>query len=214
LNAGSAVLVVSAHPDDAEIGMGGTIAKLIQNGLDVVSVVLTDGRRSPNPAQIPVEKLISMRMEEARNAARILGISNVIFLGLNDLREPANITHASEQFKSIVEERSPSAVFALHPQLDRHPTHQTCGEIVRQAVPSGLPVWAYEVWGLFPNWDDFEDISNQIETKIAAIREHRSQIAVIPYEAGVRGLNRWRAVFADPSEQKPACAYAEVFLKL
>jgi len=42
------VLVISAHPDDMEIGMGGTVAKLSASGCSIISVVLTDGR-SPNP---------------------------------------------------------------------------------------------------------------------------------------------------------------------
>jgi LmbE family N-acetylglucosaminyl deacetylase len=214
LNRDSTVLVVSAHPDDAEIGMGGTIAKLIGKGMRVISVVLTDGRRSPNPGHTPIDTLIHMRMEEARSAANVLHITNVLFFGLEDLQEVANIRRASKQFKSVLEAHSPAAVFALHPQLDRHATHRKSGELVRNAVPSSLPLWAYEVWGLFPRWDAFEDISDQMEAKIASIREHKSQIAIIPYDAGVRGLNRWRAVFADPAEQQPACTYAEVFLRL
>ncbi|HSL02768.1 MAG TPA: hypothetical protein VK901_04430 [Nitrospiraceae bacterium] len=40
--------------------------------------------------------------------------------------------------------------------------------------------------------------------KMAAIAEHRSQVATIPYGEGVLGLNRWRAVFADPNASVPA----------
>jgi LmbE family N-acetylglucosaminyl deacetylase len=60
-------------------------------------------------------------------------------------------------------------------------------------------VWGYEVWGLFPEWNRFEDISDQIGKKLAAIDEHKSQIAAIPYADGIAGLNRWRAVFAGPT---------------
>jgi hypothetical protein len=50
-----------------------------------------------------------------------------------------------------------------------------------------------------------------VAKKMLAIAEHRSQVATIPYGEGVLGLNRWRAVFADPKASAPAGAYAEVF---
>ena len=50
--------------------------------------------------------------------------------------------------------------------------------------------------------------------KKLAIEEYRSQVATIPYGEGVLGLNRWRAVYADPMEKSPAGTYAEVFLRV
>jgi hypothetical protein len=49
---------------------------------------------------------------------------------------------------------------------------------------------------------------------MAAIAEHQSQVATIPYGEGVLGLNRWRAVFADPKVSAPAGMYAEVFRRI
>jgi len=53
-----------------------------------------------------------------------------------------------------------------------------------------------------------------VEKKKLAIAEHRSQVSVIPYGDGMLGLNRWRAVYADPMEASPAGNYAEVFLRV
>ena len=53
-----------------------------------------------------------------------------------------------------------------------------------------------------------------MEKKKLAIEEYRSQVEPIPYGDGVIGLNRWRAVFADPMEAAPAGTYAEVFLRV
>ena len=75
-------------------------------------------------------------------------------------------------------------------------------------------VWAYEVWGLFAKWDRLEYIDAYVEKKRLALAEYRSQVATIPYGEGVIGLNRWRAVFADPREAAPAGSYAEVFLRV
>ena len=50
--------------------------------------------------------------------------------------------------------------------------------------------------------------------KKLAIEEYRSQVETIPYGEGVIGLNRWRAVFADPMEAAPAGVYAEAFLRV
>jgi hypothetical protein len=52
-----------------------------------------------------------------------------------------------------------------------------------------------------------------VEKKRLAIAEYRSQVATIPYAEGILGLNRWRAVFADPMADAPAGTYAEVFLR-
>jgi hypothetical protein len=80
-------------------------------------------------------------------------------------------------------------------------------------TPSG-GVWAYEVWGPFAKWDRLEYIDAYMEKKRLAIAEHRSQVATIPYGEGVLGLNRWRAVFADPRADAPVGTHAEVFLRV
>lgn len=208
------MLVISAHPDDAEIGMGGTIAKLAASGALVTSIVLTDGRRSPNPNKIPIDVLIQKRMTEAKSAAHLLGISETIFLQLPDLKSAENRRRALKGLQAQINRRAPSEIFTLHPDLDRHETHRICGELTREAVKGAISLWAYEVWGLFARWDRFEDITSYLKTKLVAIRAHESQTMTIPYDEGVRGLNRWRAVFAEPSEQAAPCEFAEVFLKL
>jgi hypothetical protein len=60
-------------------------------------------------------------------------------------------------------------------------------------------------------WARIEYIDRYVAKKMLALAEHRSQVATIPYGEGVLGLNRRRAVFADPKAGAPAGAYAEVF---
>lgn len=210
------VLVVSAHPDDMEIGMGGTIAKLVASGCSIVSVVLTDGRRSPNPFSMNQDEMAKLRTEESKRAAKILGIQRTIFFDLESLAQESR-EDATRKLTEVIISVMPEEIFTLHPELDRHPTHRLAGKISIDALKQTnlqSTIWAYEVWGLFHSWDRFEDISDQIGIKLKAIAEHQSQLAAIPYAEGISGLNRWRAVFADPKQEKVAGTFAEVFLKL
>jgi len=211
------ILLVSAHPDDMEIGMGGMAAKLAAAGSELRSVVITDGRRSPDPAAVGPEKMAEIRKAEGEKAAGVLGIGESKFLGFESIASEDMIPKAVEKMIEVISSFNPDEIYTLHPELDRHPSHRAAGKASVGAVEQlglNIPVWAYEVWGLFADWDRFEDISEQIETKLAAVNEHRSQIAAIDYTDGIAGLNRWRAVFADPHQEKSPAKYAEVFIKL
>jgi len=211
------ILLISAHPDDMEIGMGGTAAKLAQEGHSIVSIVITDGRRSPDPDSIGQDEMAKLRKVEGERACAALGISETQFFGFETIATKETRGDATRQLIEVVNKFEPDEVFTLHPELDRHASHRSAGTITVEAVRkanSKAELWAYEVWGLFPSWDRFEDISDQLETKIAAIKEHRSQIAAVQYEEGIEGLNRWRAVFADPHQEKSPAKYAEVFIRL
>jgi N-acetylglucosamine malate deacetylase 1 len=211
------ILLVSAHPDDMEIGMGGTAAKLAEAGHSIVSVVITDGRRSPDPDSFGPDEMARLRKDEGEKACALLGISETQFFGFESIAADEERTGATQQLMEVVDGFRPDEVFTLHPELDRHPSHRSAGAITVNAVRkanSKADLWAYEVWGLFPSWDRFEDISDQLETKLAAVKEHRSQIAAVQYDEGIEGLNRWRAVFADPHQENSPAEYAEVFIRL
>jgi LmbE family N-acetylglucosaminyl deacetylase len=212
------VLVVSAHPDDMEIGMGGTVAKLCETHV-ITSVVVTDGGRASNPFGWTEQRMAAVRREEALSAARILGVKEVLFCDQPDAAEEINHATVKRRLSEIIDRLRPTAVYTLHKELDRHPAHRLVGKLVGESlvetglVPNG-GVWAYEVWGLFTVWDRLEYIDHYIAKKLLAISEHRSQIATIPYGEGVLGLNRWRAIFADPWAKAPSGAYAEAFVQL
>jgi N-acetylglucosamine malate deacetylase 1 len=213
------ILMISAHPDDMEIGMGGTAAKLAESGSILTSVVLTDGRRSANPFALTPEALATRRKEEAQKAANILGINQVLFCNLPELKSTQYYDSAKKQMTEIIEQSSPDEIYILHPDLDRHASHQLAGKVSLEALrkssnKKNITVWAYEVWGLFNRWDRFEDISSVVGKKLQAISEHRSQVACVPYAEGVTGLNRWRAIFADPQQETINAAFAEVFIRL
>ena len=211
------ILLVSAHPDDMEIGMGGTAAKLVQAGHSLMSVVITDGRRSPDPDGIGHDAMAQLRKQEGEKACGVLGIAETNFFGFESLSTDDVIERATSKLVDVIDKFQPDEVYTLHPELDRHSSHRAAAKITVSALErsnNNADLWAYEVWGLFPRWDRLEDISDQLETKLAAIREHRSQTAAIQYDEGIAGLNRWRGVFADPHQQQSPATYAEVFIKL
>lgn len=212
------VLLVSAHPDDMEIGMGGTVAKMADAGHSIVSLVITDGRRAPDPFSIGPEKMAATRKEESENAAGVLGIGETKFFGFESVVSEESRVEATKKMIEVIDSFDPEEIFTLHPDLDRHHSHRAAGKIcvdaLRQCSNGNIKLWAYEVWGLFAEWDRFENITRQMPTKLAAIDKHKSQIAAVPYADGVAGLNRWRAVFADPHQTEVQAEYAEVFVKL
>lgn len=213
------ILIVSAHPDDMEIGMGGTVAKLVESRAVITSVVVTNGGRSSNPFALTEQRLAEVRRGEALRAARVLGVREVVFLDQPDEAEEVDAKTVHKKLAELLEHLKPTAVYTLDEELDRHPAHRLTGRLTRECVlGTGISLrdgaWAYEIWGPFETWDRLEYIDHYVTKKMLAIATHQSQVATIPYGEGVLGLNRWRAVFADPQASAPAGVYAEVFRRV
>src|SRR5258708_20099970 len=77
-------LVVTAHPDDSEFGAGGTVAKLTKEGKSVAYCIVTNGNKGSSDRTMTPERLVKIREEEQRNAARVLGVEAIDFLGFPD----------------------------------------------------------------------------------------------------------------------------------
>jgi len=213
------VVIVSAHPDDMEIGMGGTVAKLVESKAVMTSVVVTNGGRSSNPFTLTEQRMAEVRREEALRAAAVLGVQDVIFCNEPDAVDEIDVTSVTRRLVEILVRLQPTEVYTLDEDLDRHPAHRLAGQLARESVLEAgivlsVGLWAYEIWGPFATWDRLEYIDRYVAKKMAAIAEHRSQVATIPYGEGVLGLNRWRAVFADPNASAPAGQYAEAFRRI
>lgn len=117
------VVCVGAHPDDVEIGMGGTIALLVDAGHRVVIVDLTDGEPTPFGSR-------ERRLSEATEAARILGAERVT-LDLRN-RHLADTEEARVTLAAVLREVRPQVVFGPYP-VDAHPDHVAAAHIVRSA---------------------------------------------------------------------------------
>src|SRR5437870_12710007 len=77
-------LVVCAHPDDAEFGAGGTMARWAAEGKEVVLCVVSNGAMGSNNPDVARDDLIATREREQRAAAAVVGAADVAFLGYED----------------------------------------------------------------------------------------------------------------------------------
>jgi len=212
-------LIISPHPDDMEIGMGGTAARLIEAGVKVVSLVVTDGRRSTSVYGLGEDEMVRLRESEVREAVGILGVEYLILLGLGDMKSGENIRSYKAGLIDAIRRFGPEEIYMPHPEIDKHPTHRAVSsaalETIKGMSAGEMPVkpriWCYEVWTPFPSYDRIEDISLQMHVKTAAIDAHRSQIEYKDYTDGMRGLNRYRAVFSETAGFS-VVQYAEVFI--
>ena len=125
------VLAFGAHPDDVEIGCGGTVALLASQGRSVVIVDFTRGEMGTRGT--PEE-----RAREAKSAAKRLGAASRVNLELPDGLLP--FTYAERPTRDLAVERVVDLIRELRPRLllanypsDAHPDHVVVGEVVKQA---------------------------------------------------------------------------------
>ena len=78
------LMVVAAHPDDPEFGAGGTVAKYVREGWRAVYVICTNGDKGTPDPEMTSERLAVIREQEQKDAAKVLGVSEIIFLGHPD----------------------------------------------------------------------------------------------------------------------------------
>jgi len=195
------VMSIHAHPDDQEFTVGGTLAKWARAGSAIATVCITSGNAGSNeytPLEMTREALAPIREDEQREACRVLGISEVIFLRYEDgMLEPTialrrDLTRLIRRFR-------PDAVVCGDPTVRyygstylNHPDHRVAADVALDAIfPSAetrliFPELLAE--GLDPHKvrsvfihgaerpDTFIDIGDTLEVKLAALKEHRTQM--------------------------------------
>ena len=187
------ILVVTPHPDDAEGGVGGTIARWTAEGRKVVLVVTTNGSHGTSDRSVKPEDLAKTREQEQRNAAKVLGISEVVFLGLPD-QGLEDTSEFREKIVRQIRKHKPEIVVTIDPNRSyiRHRDHMMTGRVTLDAVfPYARDHLAFPEHleeGLEPHkvrevylWgseepDTFLDITDTFETKMKALYCHVSQI--------------------------------------
>jgi LmbE family N-acetylglucosaminyl deacetylase len=202
------VLVISPHPDDEAIGCGGTLRKHVVQGDEVRVVFLTSGEKGGHGR--PAGETARLREQEARAAGEILKLGGVDFW-----REPDGEVRATPELvarlRGLLTAYCPQVVYVPHDR-EMHPDHRAAVELLRAAL-AGLPpveVLMFEVWTPLESFDHVEDISEFVDVKIAAVRSHASQCAVMKFDEAVLGLNRYRGEM----HSWPGGDYAEVFRRL
>ncbi|MGE3540124.1 MAG: PIG-L deacetylase family protein [Candidatus Tectimicrobiota bacterium] len=187
------VLVITPHPDDAEGGAGGTIARWTRQGRKVVLVVCTNGDKGTSDRSVKPADLARLREEEQLQAAAVLGISEVVFLRLPD----QGLEDCSEFREKLVRQirlHRPGTVVTIDPyrRYIRHRDHFVCGRVTLDAVfPYARDHLSYPEHvqeGLEPHsvqevylWsseepDTFLDISETFSIKLDALYCHASQM--------------------------------------
>lgn len=187
------ILVITPHPDDAEGGAGGTIARWTQKGHKVVLVVCTNGDKGTSDRNLKPQDLVRIREEEQRKAAAALGISEVVFLGYPD-QGLEDCSEFREQLVRQIRTHRPGIVVTADPyrRYIRHRDHYICGRVTLDAVfPYARDHLAYPEHlqaGLEPHhvrevylWrseepDAFLDITATFSLKMDALYCHASQM--------------------------------------
>ncbi len=227
---GRRLLAVVAHPDDVEFTYGGTIARWIAEGGEVYYLICTDGAAGGGHPSHTADWLRETREREQRDAAAFLGVRDVFFLRYRD----GELLPSLELRLSIarcIRQVRPDTALILNPVRHwgpntlrgNHPDHLAAGEAALAALYPGVGnAWTFTellAEGLQPHTvpeilivntekpDYAVDISTTRDTKIAAIRQHVSQVGDREIEERIRG----RAAMTGEAYNMP---YAEAFLRL
>lgn len=185
------VLTIGAHPDDAEFGAGGTLAKWARAGCEVTILVTTDGSKGSWDPDVDHQVLVERRRQEQHAAASALGASKSIMLGHTDGELEYSMS-LREEVCGWIRRTRPDVVLSHDPwqRYQLHPDHRTTGLVAIDAVvaardhlffPDQLvdgvekhrPSWIY-LWSA-DEPDHWEDISETFDTKIEALLAHSSQ---------------------------------------
>jgi len=129
-------MVIFAHPDDAEIGTGATIAKWIKNGSEVVYVLATTGSSGSNDKDMTSNKIVNIRSNEQIEAAKILGVKEIVSLNFIDGMLESNRKLLSDLVFNI-RKFKPETIFTHDPfrmNSFLHRDHRNLGFSVMDAI--------------------------------------------------------------------------------
>jgi LmbE family N-acetylglucosaminyl deacetylase len=188
-------MVVFAHPDDAEIGSGGVVARWIQAGCEVAYVLCTNGDAGTGERSLTPAQLATKRAEEQRAAAEAMGVKHLVMLGYPDGFLEDTRAFLGDVVRAIRQYR-PHTVFVHDPYRIKnfqHRDHRKAGltttdavypfardhlHFAEQITQDGLaPHKVRELW----YWGADEpsiivDVTDSIERQIAALVRHESQL--------------------------------------
>jgi LmbE family N-acetylglucosaminyl deacetylase len=195
------VLVVLAHPDDAEFWVGGSVAQWTDAGSEVTYCVLSDGDAGGFDPATPRTQIPQIRRAEQVEAAALLGVGDVRFFGLGegDLGQAGRALHLD--LVRVIRQVRPQRVVTWSPEWNWqrfrscHPDHLATGAAVLTAIypdagnqfalpqlkeQEGLDAWTVgEVWLINSpqrEVNHYVDITETFARKVAAVRAHASQI--------------------------------------
>lgn len=222
------VMGIFAHPDDPEFFCGATFARWAAEGAEIIFVLATSGDKGSADPEMTSERLAEIREEEERRAAAVLGVKEVIFLRYPDGELTPNLD-LRRDITRLIRLKKPDIVVTSDPTMwysdtyINHPDHRAIGEATLAAVypvardrlnfielerDEGLET--HKVQQLYiagaPQPTKKVDVTAFIDTQIAALREHKSQIADM--DAMAERLRGWKR---DPEAPDDAPRHIESF---
>ena len=197
------VLVVAAHPDDEVLGMGGTIAKLHDEGHKITLLIVTDGSSAQYRGNEHLAKIIEEKKKETKKSADILGIDNIIYGELPDMRlDATEHIDVNNVIEKTVEQIDPDVVFT-HFYADVNVDHQM---VYRSVLVACRPLPGRRLKGLLlfntpsstewapqqtnsvfcPNY--YVDISSTSKRKYTAMQQYAAEIREYPHPRSIEYL--------------------------
>lgn len=160
------ILAIGAHPDDIEFGCGGALAKFAAKGHRIYLLVMTRGGMGAPP---------DVRAKEQSDAKSVLGAQQLFWGGYEDTHLALD-TDMIGKIEAVIKKVEPAFIFCHYPD-DTHQDHRHLCQATVSATRYVKNVLFYEG----PTTQNFSpqvfiDISDTLETKVAALRAHRSQI--------------------------------------
>ena len=128
-------MIIAPHPDDPEFGIGGTVARWIREGRRVIYIILTNGNKGSDDPEITPARLAEIRATEQKEAARMLGVSEVVFLDHDD-QSLEDTPDFRKEIVRVIRTYKPHTVAAPDPYRKYvwHRDHRIAGQVVLDAV--------------------------------------------------------------------------------
>jgi LmbE family N-acetylglucosaminyl deacetylase len=226
------ILVITAHPDDADVHAGGTLARWADEGHEIHSAILTRGDKGHTDPGMTLERLAAVREREQRAAAAILGVARLTFFGYGDGDLAWAGPRLTEDLTKLIRVERPDVVVTHDPfagapgyrQFQLHPDHRAVGAAAVDALvnraPGPLFYPAHAAEGLAPHrtgelllimgdhLDHHVDIAPTFERKVRAVLAHASQFG------GHRDLPAFLRGWAERVGESCGVALAEGFKRL
>jgi LmbE family N-acetylglucosaminyl deacetylase len=211
------VLVVTAHPDDVDFGAAGTVATLVEAGVQVTYCIVTDGDAGGFDPAVPRSEIPRIRRAEQTAAAAVLGVTDLHWLGYRD--GELTVSHdLRRDITRVIRQVRPQRVMTMSPERNwerigaSHPDHMAAAEATVQAIypdarnqfahptllaDEGLDEWAVQELWMFasPTPNTFVDVTDKLALKVQALREHVSQTEHMPDLEGM--IREWMASAAE-----------------
>jgi len=224
------VLGIAAHPDDLDVGAGGTLARFASEGAEIHYLILTDGGKGSDDPLMTSQQLTEIRHDEQQTALEIIGGKTITFLDYPDgelevtMELKKQIVKAIRNIKpDVVITMDPTVIYSASRGIINHPDHRAAGQATLDAV---FPLARDRL--TFPELlaDGFEphktstillvnfnesnfavDITDTFNTKLNALKAHESQFSDLEHSS-------WVQEMAITEGRKAGYEMAESFMRI